>query len=135
MSTSSLSAASAGYIMMMITQVLYRVTFIYVCTYCLFQFIWIFLFGVQHDVSILRSFNDLNSRVYDTNAFNFQKGGAHYSLPTSNNNITIRTTDSNCCSQFNHDSSIVPMPTNTMFLHDNIEYKVPVVALHQCKYI
>lgn len=89
------------------------------------------MFGIQQDVSILRSFNDLNNRVYDSGAFSYQKGGAHYSLPASNNNITIRTNDGTCYPQFNHD---IPMPANAMLLHDNIDYKIPVVALHQCKH-
>lgn len=87
---------------------------------------WIFLFGIQQEVSILRSFNDLSNRVYDSNAFNYhQKGAAaHYS---TNHHGT-------CYPQFSQDSSMVPMPANAMLLHDNIEYTIPVVALHQCKY-
>ncbi|KAL7335200.1 hypothetical protein PS15p_200708 [Mucor circinelloides] len=132
----SLSAAASGYIIMMIT-----------------QFSWIFLLGIQHEVSVLRSFSDLNHhhRVYTNSIHQYQKE------QPSNNNIVfgnstmldlqnpsyptpIPTQTSYPTSPKNQLVS-VPIymnsppspqqdPSNTVFLSPHSEYLIPVTAIH-----
>ncbi|KAG2197143.1 hypothetical protein INT46_004558 [Mucor plumbeus] len=131
----SLSAAASGYIIIMIT-----------------QFSWIFLLGIQHDVSVLRSFSDLNHhRVYTNSIHHYQKE------QPSNNNIVF---GDNTTLDLNNPSYHVPISTqttyptspndqlvsvpiymnsppspqqdqsNTVFLSPNSEYLIPVTAIH-----
>ncbi|GAN10608.1 osmosensor protein [Mucor ambiguus] len=133
----SLSAAASGYIIMMIT-----------------QFSWIFLLGIQHEVSVLRSFSDLNHhhRVYTNSIHHYQKE------QPSNNNIVfgnntmldqqnpsyptpIPTQTSYPTTSSKNQLVSVPIymnsppspqqnPSNTVFLSPHSEYLIPVTAIH-----
>lgn len=111
---------------------------------------WIFLFGIQHEASVLRSFSDLNnhryhSRVYSSgNAYQKENGGAVFinsSIMDSAgpNYPTPIPTQSSYLSGTSHDRMVsVPMymspPTqNTIFLSPNTDYLIPVTAIHNCK--
>ncbi|KAG2207539.1 hypothetical protein INT47_004289 [Mucor saturninus] len=125
----SLSAAASGYIILMLT-----------------QFMWIFLFGIQHEASVLRSFSDLNnnryhSRVYSSgNPYQKEIGGAVFInnpiMDAAGPNYPTPIPTQSSYLSGSHDRMVsVPMymspPTqNTIFLSPNTDYLIPVTAIH-----
>lgn len=114
------------------------------------------MLGIQHDVSVLRSFSDLNHhRVYTNSIHHYQKE------QPSNNNIVF---GDNTTLDLNNPSYHVPISTqttyptspndqlvsvpiymnsppspqqdqsNTVFLSPNSEYLIPVTAIHNCEF-
>ncbi|KAG2234789.1 hypothetical protein BDF21DRAFT_475767 [Thamnidium elegans] len=125
----SLSAASSGYIILMVT-----------------QFSWIFLLGIQHEASVLRSFSDLNHNRFHSRRYS---NGKVYQRDASNhifvNNAIPDLTGPNYPAPLptqasypmdNHDHMVsIPMYTSppnqsTIFLSPHSDYLIPVTAIH-----
>lgn len=114
------------------------------------------MLGIQHEVSVLRSFSDLNHhRVYTNSIHHYQKE------QPSNNNIVF---GDNTMLDLNNPSYPTPIPTqttyptspnnqlvsvpiymnsppspqqdqsNTVFLSPHSEYLIPVTAIHNCEF-
>lgn len=115
------------------------------------KFIWIFLFGVQHEASVLRSFSDLN-HYYHNRAYSsgnaYQKEYQYNNDPVHHNTImdlaglnypTPIPTQTSYPTSVNQDHMVsVPMyispPTqSTVFLSPHSDYSIPVTAIHSCK--
>ncbi|CAO3627284.1 unnamed protein product [Mucor hiemalis] len=127
----SLTAAASGYILMMVT-----------------QFIWILLFGIQHEASVLRSFGDLNhyhNRVYSNGNHYHKDRQSVNSVVFGHNNTRDLTgpnysvpvpTQANYATHINREQLasmpmyMSPPSQNTVFLSPHSEYSIPVIALH-----
>lgn len=123
----SLTTAASGYILLMVT-----------------QFIWILLFGIQHEASMLRSFGDLNhyhNRVYSNSNHYHKDRQSVNSVVFGNSNVSPNysvpvPTQVNYGASMNRDHLVsVPMymsppSQNTVFLSPHSDYSIPVIALH-----
>ncbi|CEP07845.1 hypothetical protein [Parasitella parasitica] len=130
----SLSAAASGYIIMIIT-----------------QFSWIFLLGIQHEISVLRSFIDLkHNRAYTNSTHQYTERYSNSNIVFGNNTMLdlndptypapISTKGSYPTSPNNQLISVPvymnspPSPpqdqSNTVFLSPHAEYLIPVTAIH-----
>ncbi|KAI8639908.1 hypothetical protein BD408DRAFT_420534 [Parasitella parasitica] len=116
------------------------------------QFSWIFLLGVQHEVSVLRSFNDLNhSRVYTNSIHQYQKerysngnivfgnstmldiNDPTYStaIPTQGSSAAFPNNQLISVPLYTNSSPSPPQDqSNTIFLSPHAEYLIPVTAIH-----
>lgn len=114
------------------------------------KFSWIFLLGIQHEASVLRSFSDLNHNRFHSRRYS---NGNAYQRDASNhifvNNTMADLTGPNYPAPLptqasypmdSHDRMVsIPMYNSspnqsTIFLSPHSDYLIPVTAIHNCKF-
>ncbi|KAI8074351.1 uncharacterized protein B0P05DRAFT_580186 [Gilbertella persicaria] len=110
------------------------------------QFSWIFLFGIQQEDAVLRSFSELNhSRMYTNNIRQYQKdtlmfdnnsimdikGTPNYPMPPQTSYSATPTPEHVAIPMYLNRSSLQDtQQPSTIILSPHLEYLIPVTAIH-----